>query len=113
MFARRGGLCHIGWTSDRALLKIDPEHGHVGRLEGALPPMASAALLGPSKLAVLTHDNRLGVVELATRRGAWLTLPENRAPDTSRFRTVLTEGGLGVVTETAPNEATLTIYATP
>jgi hypothetical protein len=106
--------CHIGWTSDRALLKIDPVAGHVGRIDGALTPQAHAALLGPSTLAVLTRDSRLGVVDLATRRGAWLTLPPDRAPDQShRFLIVLAEGGLGVVTETPDKEATLTTYAMP
>ena len=105
--------CAIGWTSDRALLEIDPVGGRVARVDGALPPTAQAALLGPSKLAVLT-DDWLGVVDLDARRGSWLTLPREEASARAhRFQTELTPGGLGIVRRPNREEATLTVYASP
>jgi hypothetical protein len=106
--------CHIGWDKDHALLKIDPVDHRVARIDGALPPMAHVALLGPSKLAVLVADRRLGVVDLDTRQGTWLTLPPDGATTPERhFFTQLAYGGLGVVTRAKGEDATLTVYAQP
>ena len=108
--------CPVGWTDDRALLKIDPVAGRVTRVEAAMPSRSRAGLLGPSKLAVLTDDDRLGVVDLDTRQGTWLTLPPpDKPPDRSRrWYTDLAQGGLATVTY-APEgqDATLTVYALP
>ena len=64
--------------------------------------------------AVLVGDSRLGVVDLDTRQGTWLTLPADR--DSSRDRrsfAQLTQGGLGVVTRPKDGAALLTVYAQP
>jgi hypothetical protein len=63
---------------------------------------------------VLVDDSRLGVLDLETRQGTWLTLPRDRASTSGRrFMTQLAQGGLGVVTRPKDEEATLTVYAQP
>ena len=77
--------CTVGWGENRALLKVDGAAGRVSRVADALPKWGSAAMLAPSKLAVVSYGqcgvaDRLGVVDLETRHGTWLTLPRRAIP---------------------------------
>jgi tetratricopeptide (TPR) repeat protein len=118
--------CPAGWGDNRALLKIDAVAGRVTRVGGALPKWGSAAFIARSRLAVVSYGrsgvaDRLGVVDLETRRGTWLTLPVGTEPavgsadeGASRSRAGPVRGGLATITSAGEGEdATLTVYAQP
>ena len=82
-------------------------------------------MLAPSKLVVVSYGqagvtDRLGVLDLETRRGTWLTLPAGEAAGgtsengTSRARAEPVQGGLATVVNAGEGrDATLTVYAVP
>ena len=117
--------CHAGWGENRTLLKVDGAAGRVSRVADALPKWGDVAMLSPSKLAVLSHDkfgvsDRLGVLDLESRRGTWLTLPAGDSAGgisekgVSRARAEPVQGGLAtVVNPRDGQDATLTVYAVP
>jgi hypothetical protein len=118
--------CKGGWGDGRALLKVDGVAGRVSRIAEALPKWGGAAMLAPSKLAVVSYNrvgvaDRLGVVDLETRHGTWLTLPAasdsqsgTSEKSASRARTAPVQGGLATVSNPGEGqEATLTVYAVP
>ena len=118
--------CPAGWGDNRALLKIDAVAGRVTRVAGGLPKGGSAAFIARSKLAVVSYGrsgvaDRLGVVDLETRRGTWLTLPVGTEPaagtsdeGASRSRAEPVRGGLATIASAGEGEdATLTVYAQP
>jgi tetratricopeptide (TPR) repeat protein len=117
--------CPVGWGDNRALLKIDGAAGRVSRIAGALPKWGRAAMIAPSKLVVVSYGqsgatDRLGVLDLDTRRGTWLTLPAGDSAGgtsengTSLARAEPVQGGLAtVVNEGEGRDATLTVYAVP
>jgi hypothetical protein len=91
------------------ILKIDPVAGNMVRLGEALPSHAQIARVGPSKLAVISGGD-LGVIDLDTRRGAWLTLPATANRDWPQ----LVGGGVGTFVRSGRGkDATLTVYALP
>ena len=78
-------LVHGGVGGEPRLPKIDAVAGRVSRVADALPKRGSVELIAPSKLAVVSYvergmADRLGVVDLETRQGTWLTLPTAGAP---------------------------------
>ncbi len=117
--------CSVGWGENRALLKVDGAAGRVSRIVGALPKWGSAAMLAPSKLVVVSYGqagltDRLGVLDLETRRGTWLTLPAGDSAGgtsdngTSLARAEPVQGGLATVVNAGEGrDATLTVYAMP
>jgi hypothetical protein len=108
--------CPVGWDQDHTLLKVDAAAGRVSQVAGAMPPRSTATLLGPSKLAVLADDHRVGVVDLDARRGVWLTLPPAVASTgQSPSRGVgLADGALAMVTSAREGQvATLTVFTLP
>jgi hypothetical protein len=117
--------CPVGWGENRALLKVDGAAGRVSRIAGALPKWGSAAMIAPSKLVVVSHGqsgvtDRLGVLDLETRHGTWLTLPASEAAGgtsengTSLARAEPVQGGLATVVNAGEGrDVTLTVYASP
>ena len=103
------------------MLKVDGTAGRVSRVADALPEWGSAAMLAPSKLVVVSNGrggvtDRIGIVDLETRRGTWLTLlgAGDSAAGTSDSRAEPVEGGLATVVNPGEGrEATLTVYLTP
>ena len=102
--------------------------GRLTRVAGALPKWGSAAFIARSKLAVVSYGrsgvaDRLGIVDLETRRGAWMTLPAGIEPavgssveGASRLRVEPVQGGLATIANVGEGEgedATLTVYAPP
>jgi hypothetical protein len=109
--------CVAGWGDGRTLLKVDPVAGRVSRIVDALPKSRRAAMIAPSKLAVVS-GHRMGIVDLETHRGTWLILPEDSGEisegGTYRSRAEPVEGGLATMTEAGEGkDATLTVYGPP
>jgi len=65
-------------------------------------------MLGPSRLAVLGHDE-VSVIDLDTRRGTRLTLPENDGGKRMR----LARGGLATLASDGDKSSTVVVYAEP
>jgi tetratricopeptide (TPR) repeat protein len=118
--------CTVGWGENRALLKIDAAAGRVSRIADALPKWGTAELIAPQRLAVVSYGqrglaDRLGVVDLETRRGTWLELPtagsatvEASNEGARSGRVELVRDGLATFVDAGEGQdATLTVYATP
>ncbi|HTB59097.1 MAG TPA: hypothetical protein VLC06_14560, partial [Polyangia bacterium] len=110
--------CRAGWGKNGALLKIDAVVGRVSQVVQALPDQGQAALIAPSKLAVVS-GHRMGVVDLETRKGAWLILP-GAGGSTDSDEGIGAEdlepvqGGVATLANAHDGqEATLTVYAAP
>ena len=120
--------CPVGWGENRTLLKVDAAAGRVSRVADALPKWGSAAMIAPSKLAVVSYNQLwralIGSASSTSeaRRGTWLMLPPagHSTADSSkeggpRSRAEPVQGGLAtiVVSGRGARTTTLTVYAVP
>jgi tetratricopeptide (TPR) repeat protein len=104
----RSSLWCVARADRRFLFEIDPRGRRMTRLNGEIS-RGQLQLVGPSKLALLSNGE-LGVLDLETGRGVWLTLPDS---DDHAFPT-LVKGGLGTLARSYRGKhATITVYALP
>jgi hypothetical protein len=105
----RGSIWCQAVSDRRFLFKIDAAARRMTRVNGDLPAAWRTELVSPSKMAMLWNGD-LGVLDLETGQGVWLTLPD--APD--QGFAALVEGGLATFSRSGRSKhATITVYAIP
>jgi hypothetical protein len=90
------------------LFKVDGGLGTVTRVPGELPYDRSTTMVGSSRLAILGADE-IGVIDLETRRGMRLSLPENDGRRDVEFA----HGGLATLADDRDQGSTIVVYAEP